>query len=296
MPERIDPDLVDYLHWARHLRGLSPNTLRTRIELLARLARFTPVPLREATAEHLTKFEKVAIAGRASETRRAYAVHIRSLYRWMLSAGVIDTDPSTGLTLPIIGKRLPRPISEDDLAIVEDAARPKLRAMIVLEAWAGLRCCEVAGMEWPDLYRDGDRGFLHVHGKGARDRRVRVGVAVIEALQAYGVQKRGAAFLGYDGGQISANAVSRSINRHMRLLGIDATAHQLRHRYATVAYQLSKDLRMVQEQLGHGSAETTQNYTEPSEESAQAMVDALDRLAENRRRRNIPAPRPPAGT
>lgn len=280
MTEQLDVDLVDYLHWARNLRGLSDNTLRTRLELLQRLARYTPVPLRAATSDHLAAFEQVAISGRAAETRHTYACHIRALYRWMLAAGLIDTDPSTKLTLPLVGKHLPRPVSEDDLAAALSAARPKLRAMITLEAWAGLRCCEVAGLEWGDLRRDrDDYGRLHVRGKGDKDRLVEIGATVIRALQAYGIQKRGPVFLGADGAQITPNAVSRTINRHLSRAGVDATAHQLRHRYATMAYRLSKDARMVQEQLGHASADTTAIYTLPSLESATQMVAAMDALA-----------------
>lgn len=38
------------------------------------------------------------------------------------------------------------------------------------------------------------------------------------------------------------------------------TAHTLRHRYATVAYQHSNDIRSVQSLLGHSSIATTQRY------------------------------------
>ncbi|MCU1617351.1 MAG: hypothetical protein JWO98_4891 [Frankiales bacterium] len=275
-----DPDLVDYLHWARNLRGLSDNTLRVRIDLLRRLADFLPVPLRAATADHLLSFEHVAIAGRAAETRRVYAVHMRSLYRWMVTAGLIDHDPSTVLTMPILSRRLPRPIDEEDLACAMRGARPKLHAMITLEAFAGLRCCEVAGLEWSDLRREHDgRAYLHVRqGKGGKGRVVEVGATVVRSLQAYGIHRRGPMFLGVDGAQITANAVSRAINRHLLRLDIDATAHQLRHRYGTIGYQLSHDLRMVQEQMGHSSPQTTAGYARPSAEAAARMVAAMDSL------------------
>jgi site-specific recombinase XerD len=39
------------------------------------------------------------------------------------------------------------------------------------------------------------------------------------------------------------------------------TAHQLRHRFATAAYAHQRDLRAVQELLGHASPATTARYT-----------------------------------
>jgi site-specific recombinase XerC len=86
-------------------------------------------------------------------------------------------------------------------------------------------------------------------------------------------------FLGRDGRQIEAKSVSRSINRYLQRQSVNATAHQLRHRYGVIGYQLSRDLRMVQMQMGHASSRTTEGYTRPSADAARSMVAALDALA-----------------
>ena len=41
----------------------------------------------------------------------------------------------------------------------------------------------------------------------------------------------------------------------------DWTCHTLRHRFASVAYRQDRDIRAVQELLGHTSVTTTQIYT-----------------------------------
>ena len=41
-------------------------------------------------------------------------------------------------------------------------------------------------------------------------------------------------------------------------LGPGYTAHMLRHRFASLAYAVERDLRAVQELLGHAKIETTQ--------------------------------------
>lgn len=46
-----DPDLVDFMHWSRNLRGLSDNTCRVRIDLLRRLVEHADKPLRQITAD-----------------------------------------------------------------------------------------------------------------------------------------------------------------------------------------------------------------------------------------------------
>ncbi|TYP82025.1 tyrosine-type recombinase/integrase [Blastococcus xanthinilyticus] len=276
----LDLDVIEHIRWGHTLRGLAANTLRIRADVLNRLHAFTGVPLRHLEPGHVLRFERACIAGRAPETRRAYACHIRSFYRWAMSTGIVETDPSLMLTIPMIPRHLPRPINEADLARALAAARPKLRAIYTLAAYAGLRCVEIAGLDWTDIRRETATGaFLHVRkGKGCKERTVEIGQVVIDALQATGPKRRGPIFLGREGQRIDARSISSGGNRHLHSLGIDATMHQLRHRYGSVAYQLSRDLRMVQEQLGHASPKTTAGYARPSADAAARMVAAMDAL------------------
>lgn len=285
MSSPYDPDLLDYLFWARNVKGLADNTLRVRMDVLRRLYEMTGRPLLETEPGHLLNFERLVIAGRAAETRKAYSSHIRGFFRWAKQQGMISEDPSEILTNPHVPKHLPRPIDEEDLNLVLGAARPKMRAMITLAAFSGLRCCEIAGLSWDDLRREPDgTTFINVRqGKGAKQRQVEVGETVVKALQAYGVKRRGAMFIGQDGRQIGAKSVSASINRFLRNHGVPATAHQLRHRYGTIAYQLSRDLRLVQDLLGHASPSTTAGYARPSAEAAARMVKLMDQFQAGRR-------------
>jgi integrase/recombinase XerC len=276
----IDRDLLEYVYWARSIRGLSDNTIRVRMDLLYRLSLATGRPLRTLSPADLQRFERMAIAGRSAETRRAYCCHLRAFYRWLKTTEVITTDPSAVLTIPVVPRHLPRPIAEDDLADALEAARPKMRAMLTLAAYAGLRCIEIAGLDWADLHREQDGStYIHVRkGKGAKERNVEVGQVVVNALRAYGIKRRGHMFLGLDGKAMDARSVSRSGNRYLANRGVHATMHQLRHRFGSMAYQLSRDLRMVQEQLGHASPQTTAGYARPSADAAARMIALMDRL------------------
>jgi Phage integrase family len=57
--------------------------------------------------------------------------------------------------------------------------------------------------------------------------------------------------------------------------GIGATLHQLRHRFGTQTYARRRDLRMVQELLGHASPATTAVYTLVDQADAAVVVDEL---------------------
>ena len=58
--------------------------------------------------------------------------------------------------------------------------------------------------------------------------------------------------------------------------GIQASAHQLRHWFATEVYEKSgNDLRLTQELLGHASPATTAIYTKWSQAKAMEVVAQL---------------------
>ncbi|HET6299160.1 MAG TPA: site-specific integrase, partial [Kribbella sp.] len=57
-----------------------------------------------------------------------------------------------------------------------------------------------------------------------------------------------------------------------RLLLGDWTGHSLRHRFASAAYAVDRDLRAVQELLGHSKPETTARYVATPDGALRAAV------------------------
>ncbi|EJT5920210.1 tyrosine-type recombinase/integrase [Clostridium perfringens] len=61
--------------------------------------------------------------------------------------------------------------------------------------------------------------------------------------------------------------VSDLFKRLKKKTGIDVHAHLFRHTHATIYYQTTKDIKQVQERLGHSQIQTTMNmYLHPSDE------------------------------
>lgn len=276
----FDTDLVEYLLWASRTKGLSPNTLRVREQVLRKLHVVVGVPLREVHPGHLLNWERLEVAGRAPETRRAYVSHVSSFYAYLMRQRIISDDPSVMLTRPKMPKPLPRPISEEDLAVAIKRATPKMAAMLVLASYAGLRCLEIAQLTWQDvMLRDGQHVIAVRHGKGDRDRMVPVGPYVIEVIRNYGTKTRGPMFLGREGQQILPRSVSQMINEHLRRLDIPVTAHKLRARYGTVVAQSSNDLTLAAELCGWASTETAKYYVLPNRKLVGDVLTSLEALA-----------------
>jgi site-specific recombinase XerD len=133
--------------------------------------------------------------------------------------------------------------------------------MMLRLAAAGLRCREIAVVHSQHVGR-GPRGyFLRVEGKGDKIRHVPIPEDLARDTLAVG----GYVFHGRVDGHLSAHYVSKVISR---ALPASVTAHMLRHRFGTRAYQLGgRDIRAVQELMGHASVATTQGYTQVEAEA-----------------------------
>jgi integrase/recombinase XerC len=269
-----------HLDWLR-ARGLSPNTITTRRRGVWRLAvALGGVPVLEATPADLERWRDgldrltPAVIGQ-------YVSHAQQFYRWAAGAGYITADPSAGLPFPRPPRRLPRPISERDLMAALDEAPTRIRPWLTLAAWCGLRAQEIAFLRWDSVLDSTDPPVLIVTAeaaKGGRERIVPLNPFVIAELRAVPRRSSGYVFQRYDGrpGANQPHLISQLCGQHMRRVGIHATLHQLRHRFGTQCYRTSgRDLRAVQELLGHASVNTTQLYTAYDRENAQRAVRAL---------------------
>lgn len=144
--------------------------------------------------------------------------------------------------------------------------------MVALMSIAGLRCCEVAALDWDDV--DLHAAVAVVNGKGARQRMAFLSADVVRLLARLdGVT--GPVFPGERRPRLSAHRVSQLVGAEFRGLGLEVTAHQLRHRAATVAYEQSGDLLAVRDFLGHADVGTVQVYTRVAQRRTAAVARAV---------------------
>lgn len=230
----------------------------------------------------------------ASLTRKVST--IRSFYRWLVREGKADASPLTGLVAPKREKRLPVVLSRDDLAALIESADSdspqgiRNRAILELMYASGVRISEAAGLNLKAL--DLGEQTLVVRGKGNKERMVLVGGPATRALKRYlasgrpklAVGSEEALFLNKYGSRLSSRSIQKIVHRHALKAGIDERVwpHLLRHSFATHLLDGGADLRVVQELLGHASAQTTQIYTHVTEErQRETMKQAMEKARES---------------
>ena len=175
-------------------------------------------------------------------------------------------------------------------------ARAARRALLELLYGAGLRVSEVASLDSRDL--DLTNRQVHVMGKGERPRVALFGLPARDALRAWLDEGRPAMAKGAeealflkplrrDGsrrGRCSASCTTRAWPRRCASA---CTRNRLRHSFATHMLEHDADLRIVQQLLGHASADTTQIYTAVTNSRQHALVSsALERSREVERERD----------
>ena len=237
------------------VRGYAPGTVEKRVAIARDYVAAVP-KWRTATAVDV---ERWAAGHRwAPSTTRDAIGHVRAFYRWAIRHELVGHDPTVTVELPKVPRRLPRPARDVAIARAVERATPELAGMIALMAGAGLRCCEVARLRWADV--DMVAGTIHVTGKGNRERVLAIGPAVRRALAA--IDRPGAfVFVSpHTGRPYTAARVSQLVGRHLRDTGAGCTAHQLRHRFATVSLATCGELHTVRDLLGHASVVTTEVY------------------------------------
>jgi integrase len=159
---------------------------------------------------------------------------------------------------------------DTDVSIALTVATGHHRAAVLLAATSGLRCIELARLRWIDVLDD----RLLLHGKGSKDRIVPLHPAARAALDdlprttEYVLPWRGHA-------RSPGDRVSREVNAFLHAIGINETAHTLRHWCATKAYQNTRDLRAVQELLGHASIANTAIYAAFDVEHLRSVVESI---------------------
>jgi len=190
------------------------------------------------------------------ETRRSYRASLRVFYRWLYATGRADTDIAHSLPSTAVPRALPRPCPTDVLVSATRFAATdmRLRLMLLVLAETGMRRGELCRLHTNHLERDLTGWSLRVIGKGG-------GVRLIPLTDTLaGVLRRlpgGYAFPGLIDGHLSPAYVGKLVSA---ALGEGYTAHTLRHRFGTLAYAVERDLRAVQELLGHAKPETTAVY------------------------------------
>jgi len=131
---------------------------------------------------------------------------------------------------------------------------------------AGLRASEAVSLKVEHVNLTSGRINVR-NGKGAKDRTVWIGEALLDELTEWMDRRPESDYLlpTSKGKKVDTSQLRRSVKRYARKADIDevdrVSPHTLRHTFATRLYRETGNIRMVQKALGHSDLSTTMVYT-----------------------------------
>ena len=272
--------VAGYMRYLKLERNYSANTLDAYRRDLRRLLDFMAREGLTATEIQLENLQTFAAelhdmdVGPSSQCRILSGV--RSFFRYLLTDGYRDDDPTELLESPQTAEKLPEVLSVSEVDRMEESIDltrwegHRNRAIIEVLFSCGLRVTELVTLQLDNLYLE--EGYVRVMGKGSKERLVPIsGRAVSELMLWFDDRRRmnikpgeeGYVFLNRRGAHLTRTMILIMIKRQAAEAGITKTIspHTLRHSFATALLEGGADLRAIQELLGHENIGTTEIYT-----------------------------------
>lgn len=243
--------ITEYRDWMISL-DLRPNTVAQRCEFAERwlgIWQTFDVPPARAV-EWLQQY--------TGWTKRTYFNNLRSLYRWLAEAGIVDHSPIERVRMPASPPPRPNPLSPSELTTVLDQAEGRVLAFLLLGYLAGLRCFEIAKFHGADITET----TIFVAGKGGQECVLPTHPALWTLAQQYPRDDYWFPSTHRERDHIGSSLVELRIREHFRACGVETGAvHRLRHSYGTSLDRAGVRPRVLQELMRHRSLDTTMRYT-----------------------------------
>jgi integrase/recombinase XerD len=264
-------------------RSLSHNSVDAYLRDTERITQFLAYKnydLSPAQIElkHLQEFlEWINQLGISPTTQARVISGIKAFYKYLLIESLVNTDPTSLLEAPKLGRKLPDTlniIEIDALVNAIDLSTPEgERNKTIIETLysCGLRVSELVNLKISSLYLNVN--FIKVIGKGDKERLVPIGNKTAKLIANYinntrchlAIKKgeEDIVFLNRRGNRLTREMIFTIIKQLANKIGLKKkiSPHTFRHSFATHLIEGGADLRAVQEMLGHESITTTEIYT-----------------------------------
>ncbi len=269
----------------REIQNQSKHTLQAYERDVADFLSFcqrNSLALADVEATDLRQFmaEKVEQQGLSSSSLQRMLSSIRQFMKWAEQANYLSFNPADDFQLKRQSRPLPGMVDIETINQILDQAAPEgdvaeqmwLRDKTILELLysSGLRLAEIQELRIKDI--DFSRQLLRITGKGNKTRIVPFGSKAKDSLMVWlqvyprwngDFVPEAHVFITQKGNPLGARQIENRVKLQAQRAGVnvDLHPHLLRHCFASHMLSNSRDLRAVQEMLGHSNLTTTQIYT-----------------------------------
>ena len=268
------------------LRGLSANTQELYVRAVRQLADHAKHGPDKVTEEELREYF-LFLANEKKSARSTTTVALCGI-KFFYENTLRRDWPTLRLVRPAPEHKLPVVLSREEVRMaLANVRTPVYGACLTTIYSCGLRLMEGARLQVGDV--DSARMVLYIHGKGKRDRYVPLPERTLGLLREFWKTHRSPEWLfpapvrrglKHPDGPVTGASLQAAFYRAWKRTGIAKRAHvhTLRHSYATHLMEAGVHLRLIQDNLGHGSPKTTAIYTHLTGEVRSTQTDPLNQL------------------
>ena len=192
-------------------------------------------------------------------SRRCYLYAVRSLFKWLLQTGKIQSNPAALVSMPQpeqnVRERITTPQKVKEAIATESNDRDKL----IMEClyYLGLRVSEVCGLKWGDL----SNGVVTIRGKRNKIRHLKVPDLLSKKLEKLRENDKAPIFPSRTGRHLDRHRVRKIVKAAGKRIGLpELSPHWFRHCHATHALENGASLPLVRKNLGHSDIRLTAQY------------------------------------
>ena len=254
-------ELRGFLRYLRLQRSLSPNTLDAYQRDVEKLLRFLDGEGKRPAEALQTFAAQLHDIGIGPRSQCRILSGVRAFYRYLVTDGYIEQDPTELLESPVLGEHLPEFLTPDEVDRLEDSidlSKPeghRNRAIIEVLFSCGLRVSELVSLKWSQLYAK--ERYLRILGKGSKERLVPISERALKEIENYLVWRNELkikpgeedyVFLNRRGAHLTRTMILIMLKQQADEAGIRKTIspHTLRHSFATALLEGGADLRVIQ--------------------------------------------------
>lgn len=213
--------------------------------------------------------------GRSVATILRNVASIRSLNKFLVKQGLSKEDPTEGLVVPKIQKRLPQILTLSEIELLlkqpngKEVKGARDKAMLELLYATGMRVSEMIGLDLNDIDLKKETIFAK---NTLRPRKVPIGQYAKKALINYvdnywktltTGKEETALFVNTSGTRLTRQGFWKIIKHYKNVANIEKeiTPHTFRHSFAAHLIQNGADVKSLQEMLGHADVSSTNIYS-----------------------------------
>lgn len=206
---------------------------------------------------------------------------LRAFFKFLKKNNLIESNPLDDISALKAVKKLPKTMEQSDIDafltfLKSDGTPSTMRVLAILELLygSGLRVTELVTLTMDAFFKENDRMFLFVKGKGDKERLVPIHACSQVSIEQYIVirgvflkhphQKKWLFPSRSRDGHLTRQQVFNLIKDVAKNVGLNEkniSPHVLRHAFATHLLEEGADLITIQNLLGHSDISTTQIYT-----------------------------------